>query len=143
MLELRTHFDCLGQVECTSAICTGRIDCGLVVSTDRVFTQNNVYVNNFNGPFISYQYTSVTEYNESRQINIPITATNAFIYLYFGDVGSHTLFIKEGNSYNKRMGPGGNGWDFCETWAAGNHITCWYHWRSVGDRITTICYWFN
>jgi len=85
---------CSGQVECTSAICTGIIDCGLVVSTDRVFTQNNVCIDNFNCPSISFQYTNVTEYNGSRQINISIRATNAFIYLYLGDIGSHTVFIK-------------------------------------------------
>ena len=89
----------------------------------------------------TYTYSSVTEYNGSRQINIPIKATNAYIYLYFGDIGSHTLFIKEGNSYNRRVGAGGNSWDFCET--NGGNVRCWYHWRGVGDRITSICHWFN
>ena len=36
-----------------------------------------------------------------------------------------------------------NGWDFCKSYAPNNHITCWYHWKNVGDRITAICYWFN
>ena len=92
---------------------------------------------------ITYQYTNVTQYNGSRQITIPIRATNAYVYLYFGDIWSHTLFIKEGNSYNKRMGAGGNGWDFSETYYPGNHIRLWYHWRNVGERITAICHWFN
>jgi len=82
----------------TNIVCTNRIDCGRLVATYRVFPQNNVYVNNLYCPSISYLYSSVTEYNRSRQINIPIRATNTFIFSCFSDIGSHTLFIKEGNS---------------------------------------------
>ena len=71
------------------------------VSANRFYATNNVYINHFNCPCISYLYTSVSEYNGSRQINIPIRATNAFVYLYFNDLASHVVFLKEGNSYHK------------------------------------------
>jgi len=132
---------CTGQVECITAIITNRLDCGLIASTNRIAATTNVTINNFNCPFISFNYTNVTEYNGSRMFEFPIRATNAFIYLYFGDIGSHTLFIKQGDSYNKRMGAGGNGWDFSESY--NGNVRNWYHWRNVGDRITAICYWFN
>jgi len=91
----------------------------------------------------TYAYSSVTVNSGSQQINIPIKGTYAYIYCYFGDIGSNTLYIKEGNSYTRRTGTFGNTWDFAETYYEGNHIRIWYHWRSVGDRITSICQWFN
>jgi len=106
-----------------------------------IFAVSNIYISGFTCPFTTFQFTNVTEHNGSRQINIPLRATNAYIYLYFGDIGSHALFIKQGNSYSRRVGSGGNSWDFCET--NGDNVRCWYHWRSVGDRITAICSWFN
>jgi len=66
-------------------------------------------------------------------------------YIYFNDLASHVIFIKEGNSYNKRCigfhGDHTSGWDFCQT--NGGNVKCWYHWRGAGERITAINHWWN
>ena len=114
---------------------------GALTVNGNIFGGNAMYMNNGSITSMTWHTSSVAEYNGSRQFNIPIRATNAFVYLYFGDIGSHALFIKEGNSYARRVGNGGNNWDFCET--NGGNIRCWYNWRGVGDRITAIVHWWN
>jgi len=129
------------SINSTSINITDRIDCAFLVASQNIFAGNAMYINTFPVTSIYWFSSSVAEYNGSRQINIPIRGTNAVLYLYFGDIGSHTIFLKTGNSYVRRVGNGGNNWDFCET--NRNEVRCWYHWRSVGDRITAITHWWN
>jgi hypothetical protein len=147
--EMRTnYFYAVSEIATAGPIITtAQATAAILYATDKVIginsinTNGSVYINTYNVPFTSYVFTNVTEYNGSRMLEFPIRATNAYIYLYFGDIGSHTLFIKTGNTYNKRMGAGGNGWDFSESY--NGNVRNWYHWRSVGDRITAICLWWN
>jgi len=132
---------CTGQIECLTAIITNRLDCGLIASTNRIAATTNVTINNFNCPFISYNTSSVSVNGGSQNYNFPLRATNAIILLMFGDIGSFSVYIKNGNSYDRRVGVDGNTWAHCET--NGGSVRAWYNWRGVGDRISAICLWWN
>jgi len=94
---------------------------------------------------MAYHTGTVASYNASRLFDFPIRATFAHIYLYSNDLAFHVIFIKDGDTYNKRnIGFNGDhttGWDFCQSnWGS---VGCWYHWRHAGDRITAFAHWWN
>jgi len=87
----------------------GDITCGEnIISTFSISTGNDITINNCKVPFTTYHVSTVSEHNRSRYFTIPMRATNVFIYLFFGNVGSHALYIKECNLYSRRVGSGGN-----------------------------------
>ena len=75
---------------------------GDIICGNDISTVNGININNCEVPFTTYLISTVTEHNGSRQINILIKAKNAFLHLYFNELASHVVFIKEGNSYSKR-----------------------------------------
>jgi len=143
------------SIETATVLATGNIQALNITATNQllangnIFSQNNctitrqIFMTGTSVTSTTYIYLSVTEHNGSRYVQIPIRATNAYVYCYFGEIGGHALYLKEGDTYHKRMGvfSNVNNWDFAQTY--NGNVRIWYHWRSVGDRITLICKWFN